>query len=71
MFIDRRMLLGIGVGLLLAATLSAVGGHRSPRLSDVEVVRRAKELGMSFQEEQRLTVPSAPASAAAGGEARP
>ncbi|MGE5507056.1 MAG: hypothetical protein ACM3RP_01010 [Chitinophagales bacterium] len=62
MLIDRQTLLGIGVGLLLAATLSAVAGHQAGRVSDLEVIRRAKELGMSFPGEQRAAGP-APASA--------
>lgn len=61
---------------MLAATLSALGGGRES-VSDVEVIRRAKELGMSFPEERRLELGNAdrPAdrreTAAAGGESAP
>ncbi len=55
MSIDRQLLFGLGVGLILAATLLAAGGGRKP-VSDVEVIRRAKALGMTFPGEQRLTL---------------
>ncbi|MDI6870377.1 MAG: hypothetical protein QME79_03275 [Bacillota bacterium] len=60
MVIDRQMLLGIGVGLMLAATLLAAGGGRQKPPSDVEVIQRAKALGMTFPGEQRLTLEGAP-----------
>ncbi|MGE5552315.1 MAG: hypothetical protein ACM3XZ_00120 [Betaproteobacteria bacterium] len=43
---------------MLAATLFAAGGGRKP-VSDVEVVRRAKALGMIFPGEGRLTLGAA------------
>lgn len=56
MLVDRQLLLGVGVGLLLAATLSALGGGRERPLSEVEIIKRAKALGMGFPGEQRLAL---------------
>lgn len=60
MLIDRQMLLGVGVGLLLAATLSALGGGARRPLSRVELIRQAKALGMSFPDEVRLNLGAVP-----------
>lgn len=58
MVIDRRVLLGIGVGLMLAGAVAGTGGDRSKSPSDLEVVRRAKALGMVFAGEERLGFPA-------------
>lgn len=60
--LDRQVLLGIGIGLLLGATLTAVGGGHQRSLSRMEIVSRAKALGMTFQGEERLNF-AGPASA--------
>lgn len=72
MFVDRQLLLGVGVGLLLAATLSVAGGGRERPLSRVEVIRRAKALGMTFPGERRLSLGGAPVTKGDGaGDVEP
>jgi hypothetical protein len=55
MAFDRQVLFGFGLGLLVAAILFAAGGGRRP-VSEIELIRRAKALGMTFPGEQRLTL---------------
>jgi flagellar basal body-associated protein FliL len=52
----KSIVLGIGVGIVLAAFMSIIylGGNQ-PTLSKEEVIERAKQYGMVFSEDTILT----------------
>lgn len=50
--LDRELLLGVGIGLILAVSLRFAGGPGG-HLSDLAVVERARRLGLVFPGEER------------------
>ena len=47
-FSDRKILLGIGIGLLLGALIMVVNVKPSKPISNLEIENRARGLGMDF-----------------------
>jgi hypothetical protein len=72
--VDRELLLGVGVGLILAVSLRLSGGPVGKHMTDLSVINRARQLGLIFPVEERPVADqfqlSTPPSAAAGQQSK-
>lgn len=51
-FIDKRIFLGIGIGLILGVTFM-IGYKYTINLSDSQIEQRARDLGMIYENERK------------------
>ncbi|OOM16222.1 hypothetical protein CLOSAC_04930 [Clostridium saccharobutylicum] len=51
-FIDRRIFLGIGIGLILGVTFM-IGYKYTISLSDSQIEQKARDLGMIYENERK------------------
>ncbi|MBE6065286.1 hypothetical protein [Clostridium cochlearium] len=52
---DRKLLLGIGIGIVMGIT-SMIGVKINYNLSDYEIEKRARSMGMKYPEEVKVII---------------